>query len=67
MLEAKMEVVIKQHIDLISQVKQITGLQSDIAIQVMQQHEELDSILKGLGLKKDLSYYSFNLHKERGH
>lgn len=62
-----MEVVIKQHIDLISQVKQITGLQSDIAIQVMQQHEELDSILKGLGLKKDLSYYSFNLHKERGH
>ena len=65
--DIKLDEIVRQHIELINQIKSITLLQADMAKQIISQHEETDSILKGLGLKKDLSYYSFNLHNEEGH
>ena len=66
-LELQMAEVIKQHLEIMIQMKQITILQADMAKQIIAQHHETEALMKGLGLKKDLSYYSFNLHKERGH
>ena len=65
--DVKLDEVVRQHIELINQIKSISLLQADMAKQIISQHEETDSILKGLGLKKDLSYYSFNLQNEEGH
>ena len=66
-MEVKLDEVVRQHLEIVKQVKQISILQSDIAKQVINQHQETEALLKGLGLKKDLSYYSFNLHNEEGH
>ena len=62
-----MEEIIKNHMEIAVQLKQIAQLQGDIAKQVISQHQETEALMKGLGLKKDLSYYSFNLHNEEGH
>ena len=66
-LELKIEMIIKQHIEMINQIRHVTMLQSDIAKQIVNQYEETEKLYKALGLKKDLSYYSFNLHKHEGH
>ena len=66
-IEKSTEIMVKQHLDIIDQVKQISLLQADIAKQILNQHEETDQLYKALGLKKDLSYYSFNLYNEEGH
>jgi len=62
-----MELIVTQHLELVKQIKMISMLQSDIANQVVQQHENTEQLYKALGLKKDLSYYSFNLQNEEGH
>ena len=66
MLETQMLEIVRQHLEIIAQVKQISVLQTDIAKQVITQHQETEALMKGLGLKKDLSYYSFNLHNQEG-
>tara|TARA_B100000575_G_C22930555_1_gene539293 strand:- start:443 stop:694 length:252 start_codon:yes stop_codon:yes gene_type:complete len=66
-IEEQMEEIVKQHLQVMKQMSQISLLQSDIAKQVIAQHNETEALMKGLGLKKDLSYYSFNLHQEEGH
>lgn len=66
-IEQTNEIMVKQHLDMIEQIKSISLLQADIAKQIVNQHEETDQLYKALGLKKDLSYYSFNLHQEEGH
>ena len=66
-IEQTNEIIVKQHLDMIDQLKSISLLQADIAKQIVNQHEETDQLYKALGLKKDLSYYSFNLHQEEGH
>ena len=66
-IEQTNEIIVKQHLDMIDQLKSISLLQTDIAKQIVNQHEETDQLYKALGLKKDLSYYSFNLHNEEGH
>ena len=66
-IEQTNEIMVKQHLDMIEQIKSISLLQADIAKQIVNQHEEPDQLYKALGLKKDLSYYSFNLHNEEGH
>ena len=66
-LELQIEEMIEQNKMVISQLAQVTQLQTDIAKQVVTQHHETEALMKGLGLKKDLSYYSFNLHQEEGH
>jgi hypothetical protein len=66
-MEIKVDEVIKQHLEIIKQIKTISILQADMAKQIINQHEQTEELLKILGAKKDLSYYSYNLHKERGH
>jgi len=66
-IEQQTEEIVRQHLQVIKQVSQISLLQSDIAKQVIAQHNETEALMKGLGLTKDLSYYSFNLHNEEGH
>ena len=51
----------------VKNVKSITQIQGDIAKQIVNQHEEMEQLLKGLGLKKDLSYYSYNIMEQEGH
>lgn len=62
-----MELIIKQHLEVVDQIKQISMLQADIAKQIINQHEDTEQLYKALGLKKDLSYYSFNTHLKEGH
>ena len=66
-LEIKMTEIVKQHLEIIKQLKHISILQKDIAQQVVTQHQETQALMKGLGLKKDISYYSFNLHNGPEH
>ena len=66
-VEEQMEIIIKQHLDIVKQIKVVSMLQTDIANQVVRQHEELETLYKTLGLKKDLSYYSFNMMNEEEH
>ena len=66
-IEIKIDEVVRQHLEIIKQVKQISLLQADMAKQIINQHEETEQLYKALGLKKDLSYYSYNLHQEEGH
>ena len=66
-MEVQMEEIIKQHLEVMKQISQIAMIQADIAKQVVAQHQETEALMKGLGLKKDLSYYSYNLHLEEGH
>jgi len=60
-VETKVDEVIRQHLEVIRQVKQVSILQADMAKQIITQHHETEALMKGLGLKKDLSYYSFNI------
>ena len=62
-----MNIIVDQHIELMKQIKLVSMLQTDIANQIVQQHESLEELYKVLGLKKDLSYYSFNLMNEKEH
>ena len=62
-----MEIIVQQHVEMMHQMKMIGMLQTDIASQIVKQHEETEGLYKALGLKKDLSYYSFNLMNEEEH
>jgi len=66
-IENQLEIIAAQHLEVLKQIKMISMLQTDIANQVIQQHESLEELYKVLGLKKDLSYYSFNLMNEKEH
>ena len=66
-LKTQNELLIKQHLELVSNLKGMSNLQGEIAQQVVSQHEETEALYKALGLKKDLSYYSFNLMNEEEH
>lgn len=67
LIEEKMEIITQQHLDIIKQIKMVSMLQSDIANQVVKQHEDLETLYIALGLKKDLSYYSFNIMDAEEH
>ena len=60
-LEDQMEQILEQHSTLIKNVHSLSSLQGNIAKQVVQQHEEVQALYLALGLKRDLSYYSFNM------
>ena len=65
--ELQLEAVIEQHVEIVKQVKMISMLQTDIASQVVRQHQETEALYKALGLKKDISHYSFNMMNEEEH
>ena len=66
-IETQQTEIIKQHLEAMKQMRQLADLQAEIAKQVVSQHQELESLMKVLGLKNDLAYYSYNLHQEEGH
>ena len=65
--EEKVDVMLQQHQMLIKNVHSLSNLQGDMAKQIVQQHEEVQALYLALGLKKDLSYYSFNIMDEEEH
>lgn len=60
-LEDQMQLILEQHAQMIKNVHSLSMLQQDIAKQIVQQHEDVQALYLALGLKKDLSYYSFNM------
>ena len=58
---AQINVIIKQHIEMVHHLKQLSSIQHDIAQQLERHHQAIETIHIGLGLKKDLSYYSYDL------
>jgi len=67
MVKTQNELLVKQHLEIISQIKQLSTIQSELAQQVVNQHEDMENLYKVLGLKKDLSYYSFNMMDAQEH
>ena len=66
-LEQQLKLIAEQHALMIKNVHSISMLQQDIAKQIVQQHEEVQALYLALGLKKDLSYYSFNITNMEEH
>ena len=66
-LEDQLQQILEQHKTLIGNVHALSTLQGDIAKQVVQQNEEVQALYLALGLKKDLSYYSFNITNMEEH
>lgn len=64
---AQMSAIIKQHMEIINHIKQISNVQGEIAQQLVKQHEDIETLYIGLGLKKDLSYYSFDMMNAEEH
>ena len=60
-LEEQMEKLVEQHVVILKNISALSTLQGDIAKQIVQQQEEVQALYLALGLKKDLSYYSFNI------
>lgn len=67
MMKTQNDLIAKQHLEILASLKSVSTLQSEIAKQVINQHEETEALYKVLGLKKDLSYYSFNIMNEEEH
>ena len=60
-VEEQFSLLIEQQGVILKQVHSLSTLQQDIAKQIVQQHEDVEALYLALGLKKDLSYYSFNM------
>ena len=59
--DEEMKILVQQHLELLKQIKLISSMQTEIANQIVRNHEDTEALYKALGLKKDLSYYSFNM------
>ena len=66
-LEQQFKMIAEQHAIMVKNVHSLSMLQQDIAKQIVQQHEEVQALYLALGLKKDLSYYSFNMSNMEEH
>ena len=51
-VEEQMEIIIKQHLDIVKQIKVVSMLQTDIANQVVRQHEELETLYKAMDFRR---------------
>ena len=65
--DEEMKILVQQHLELLKQIKLISSMQTEIANQIVKNHEDTETLYKALGLKKDLSYYSFNLMDAEEH
>ena len=66
-IEDQMEQLLEHHAMILKNIRSLADVQGDIAKQVVQQNEEVQALYLALGLKKDLSYYSFNMMHEEEH
>ena len=64
---AQLNRIIIQHVEIIGHIQQISIVQGEIAQQLVKQHEDIETLYIGLGLKKDLSYYSFDMMNAEEH
>jgi len=66
-MEKKVELIATQHIEMFANLKAMANMQNEIAQQVLLEHEKTEELYKVLGLKKDLSYYSFDMMNAEEH
>ena len=66
-LEKQFKLIAEQHAIVVKNMHSLSLLQQDIAKQIVQQHEEVQALYLALGLKKELSYYSFNISNMEEH
>ena len=66
-IEEQLVLLAEQHAIILKSVHQLSTLQQDIAKQIVQQHQDVEALYLALGLKKDLSYYSFNITDAEEH
>ena len=66
-LEKQFKLIAEQHAIVVKNMHSLSLLQQDIAKQMVQQHEEVQALYLALGLKKELSYYSFNISNMEEH
>ena len=66
-IEEQLVLLAEQHAVIIKSVHQLSTLQQDIAKQIVKQHQDVEALYLALGLKKDLSYYSFNIMDAEEH
>lgn len=66
-IEDQLVLLAEQHSVILKSVHSLSTLQQDIAKQVVQQHQDVEALYLALGLKKDLSYYSFNIMDAEEH
>ena len=65
--DEEMKILVQQHLELLKQIKLVSSMQTEIANQIVRNHEDTEALYKALGLKKDLSYYSFNMMDAEEH
>ena len=66
-IEEQLVLLAEQHSVIIKSVHSLSSLQQDIAKQIVQQHQDVEALYLALGLKKDLSYYSFDIMNAEEH
>ena len=66
-IEEQLVLLAEQHALILKSVHQLSTLQQDIAKQIVKQHQDVEALYLALGLKKDLSYYSFNITDAEEH
>ena len=66
-IEDQMEQLLKHHAMMLTNIRQLSDMQGDIAKQLVQQNEEVQALYLALGLKKPLSYYSFDITNAEEH
>ena len=65
--EEQLSLLMEQQSLILKSVHSLSNLQQDIAKQLVQQHKDVDALYLALGLRKDLSHYSFNMADEEEH
>ena len=66
-IEEQLVLLAEQHSIILKSVHQLSTLQQDIAKQIVKQHQDVEALYLALGLKKDLSYYSFDITNAEEH
>ena len=66
-METKLNLIASQHIEVVANLKAMANMQNEIAQQILLEHEKIEELYKALGLKKDLSYYSYNIMDAQEH
>lgn len=66
-METKLNLIASQHIEVVANLKAVANMQNEIAQQILLEHEKIEELYKALGLKKDLSYYSYNIMDAQEH
>ena len=66
-IEEQLVLLAEQHSIILKSVHSLSTLQQDIAKQIVKQHQDVEALYLALGLKKDLSYYSFDMTNMEEH